>query len=152
MRRDESTHRTVAGFLAGTVAGIAFLLAMALDIALTRSRANDLRLLAGMVPGLGRTWPLTGTAIHMVNGAALGAVYGHIQHLLPGPGWVRGTIFGLIENAALWPIIVLLDRVHPDIRAGRLSRFNRPVPFLQELFRHIVYGAVLGWTYEQLRK
>lgn len=152
MRRDESTHRTVAGFLAGTVAGIAFLLAMALDIALTRSRANDLRLLAGMVPGLGRTWPLTGTAIHMVNGAALGAVYGHTQHLLPGPGWVRGTIFGLIENAALWPIIVLLDRVHPEIRAGRLSRFNRPVPFLQELFRHIVYGAVLGWTYEQLRK
>lgn len=152
MRRNESTHRTVAGFIAGSIAGVAFLIAMALDIALTRSRTNDLRLLSGMVPGMGGAWPVIGTLMHMINGAALGSVYGHVQHLLPGPGWLRGALFGVIENGVLWPIITVLDRVHPEIRAGRLPAFNRPVPFLQELFRHIVYGAVLGWVYEQLRR
>ena len=152
MRHDESTHRTAAGIVAGLVAGVAFLVAMALDILLTRSRANDLRLLSGMVPGMGRFWPVLGTVMHMVNGAALGALYAHIEHKFPGPGWVKGTVFALVENTLLWPIITVLDRVHPEIRSGRLPAFNRPVPFLQEVFRHVVYGAVLGWVYERLRR
>lgn len=152
MRRDESTHQLAAGVVAGSVAAAAYLVAMAIDIALTRYRSNDLRLLSGMVPGGGRAWPVVGTAMHMLNGAILGAVYGRLQHLLPGPGWVRGTIFALIENGILWPVITVLDRVHPDIQSGRMPEFNRAVPFLQEIFRHIVYGVVLGWTYEQLRK
>jgi hypothetical protein len=152
MRRDESTHRTAAGIVAGSIAGAAFLVAMGLDIALTRYRSNDLRLLSGMLPGFGRLWPVLGTTIHMFNGAALGAVYAHIEDRFSGPGWIKGTIFGLVENAVLWPIISVLDRVHPDIQAGKLPRFNRATPFLQEVFRHVVYGAVLGWTYEQLRR
>ena len=152
MRRNESTHRSAAGLVAGTVAGIAFLVAMALDIALTRQRTNDLRLLSGMIPGGSRLWPVLGTSMHTVNGAALGVAYAHVEHRFPGPGWLKGTVFGLVENMILWPIILVLDRVHPDIRRGTLPRFNRPVPFLQEVFRHVVYGAVLGWTYEQLRK
>lgn len=152
MRRNESAHRSAAGLIAGAIASVAFLIAMALDIAVTRRRSNDLRLLSGMIPGFGGLWPVLGTAIHMFNGTALGIIYGHVQHTLPGPGWFKGTLFGLIENSLLWPIIIVLDRVHPDIKAGKLPQFNRPVPFVQEIFRHVVYGAVLGWAYEQLRK
>jgi hypothetical protein len=152
MRRDEATHRTAAGIVAGLVAGVAFIVAMAGDITITRYRSNDLRLVSGLVPGLGGLWPVLGTAIHIVNGAALGALYAHVEDRIHGPGWFKGVVFGLIENAVLWPIIMLLDQVHPDIRAGRLPKFNRATPFLQEVFRHVVYGAVLGWTYEQLRR
>ncbi len=152
MRKDESTHRSAAGIVAGLVAGLAFLIAMAFDIALTRYKSNDLRLLSGMVPGGRRVWPILGTGMHMFNGALLGAVYAHIEDRFPGPGWLKGTIFGLVENMVLWPIITVLDRIHPEIKRGTLQPFNRFVPFMQEIFRHIVYGAVLGWTYEQLRK
>jgi hypothetical protein len=152
MRRDESTHRSAAGIVAGLIAGFAFLVAMAFDLALFRNKSNDLRLLSGMVPGGRKLWPILGTGMHMFNGALLGAVYAHIEHRFSGPGWLKGTIFGLVENMVLWPIIMVLDRVHPEIKRGTLEPFNRFVPFMQELFRHIVYGAVLGWVYEQLRK
>jgi hypothetical protein len=152
MRRDESTHRWAAGIVAGSIAGVAFLLAMAVDLAIFRNRTNDLRLLSGMVPKGGRAWPVLGTAMHMFNGALLGAVYAHVEHRLPGPGWLKGTIFGLVENMVLWPIIMVLDRVHPEIKRGTLEPFNRFVPFVQEILRHIAYGATLGWVYEQLRR
>jgi hypothetical protein len=152
MRRNESTHRFAAGIVAGSIAGFAFLVAMAIDLALFRNKTNDLRLLSGMMPGGSRLWPVLGTAMHMFNGALLGAVYAHIEHKFPGPGWLKGTVFGLVENMFLWPIIMVLDRIHPEIKRGNLEPFNRLVPFMQEVSRHIVYGAVLGWTYEQLRK
>jgi len=62
----------------------------------------------------------------------------------PGPGWLAGALFALAENLVLWPVILVLDRVHPEIRAGRLERFNQPLPFLQEVWRHVAYGVTLG--------
>jgi hypothetical protein len=138
------------GGLAGIIGAIAMIIAMAIDLVLTRRKTNDLRLLAGMVPGGRHAWPVVGTFMHIINGAALGAVFGRVHHGLPGPTWMRGIIFGLAENMLLWPIIVVLDHIHPGIKRGELERFNRPVPFLQEVFRHAVYGAALGAAYERL--
>jgi len=144
--RDEAER----GALAGIIGAIAMILAMAIDLALTRRKTNDLRLLAGMVPGGRHAWPVVGTFMHVINGAALGAVFGRIHHGLPGPTWMRGVIFGLVENMLLWPIVVVLDHIHPGIKRGELERFNRPVPFLAELFRHAMFGATLGAAYERL--
>lgn len=138
------------GGTAGMLAAAAYLVGMALDIALTKQRTNDLRLLAGLVPGGRRGWPVVGTSMHLINGTALGAVYARVHHGLPGPAWMRGVIFGLVENFLLWPVMVVLDRVHPGIRSGELDRYNRPGPFLAEIFRHVVYGAALGFVYDQL--
>ena len=35
-------------------------------------------------------------------------------------------------------------------KRGDVEPFNRPVPFLQELFRHAVFGAALGAAYHLL--
>ena len=67
---------------------------------------------------------------------------------LPGPPWLRGVLFTMIENALLWGAIPLFDRFHPSIRAGQLPKMNRPIPFLQQVLRHIAYGAALGIVYE----
>ncbi len=138
--------RPLHPLLAGTLAAVAFLLAMAADLAILHRRTNDLRLLAGLLPGGARAWPIVGTAWHLANGAVLGLLFCRIRHRLPGPGWLAGLLFALGENLVLWPLVALLDRVHPEIRAGRLEPFNRPVPFLQEMWRHVVYGVVLGAT------
>ncbi|WP_448574713.1 DUF6789 family protein [Thermomicrobium sp.] len=135
--------------LAGLAGAVAFLIAMIVDLALLRRRTNDLRLLAGLVPGGARFWPVLGTLMHLANGAALGVLYGRLRRVFPFSGWLAGLLFALAENLALWPIVALLDRVHPEIRAGRLEPFNRPVPFLQEVWRHLAYGLTLGILYDR---
>ncbi|HEX3721973.1 MAG TPA: DUF6789 family protein [Nitrolancea sp.] len=144
--RDEAER----GALAGMVGALAMLVVMMVDLALTRRKTNDLRLLAGMVPGGRRAWPVVGTFMHVINGGALGALFGRIHHGLPGPAWMRGVIFGLVENILLWPVIIVLDHVHPGIKRGELERFNRPIPFLIELMRHVIFGAVLGAAFDFL--
>ncbi|CCF83838.1 DUF6789 family protein [Nitrolancea hollandica] len=141
--------RVINGVIAGLAGAIAYLLAMGIDIAITRKRTNDLRLLAGLVPGGRRCWPVLGTLLHFVNGAALGAVYSRVQQYLPGRGWKRGLLFAMIENLFLWPAMIVLDRVHPDIKNGSLPVYNRPLPFLQEILRHAAYGVVLGVVFQR---
>lgn len=139
-----------AGLVAGIFGALAFLAAMALDLALTRRKTNDLRLLAGLLPGGAPHWPWLGLLMHCVNGAALGVLYGRLRTRLPHPGWKGGLLFAVTENFILWPVLLVLDRIHPEVRAGRLEPFNRPVPFLQEVWRHVAYGVTLGWVYDRL--
>jgi hypothetical protein len=144
--------RDRVGALSGLVAAVAFLVAMAIDIRATRSHANDLRLLAGLFPFLRERWLVSGTLMHLINGTALGVAYARVEDRFDAPGWLKGTVFALVENALLWPLITVLDRVHPEIREGTLPKFNRPLPFAQEVFRHVAYGLVLGILYERWRR
>lgn len=141
-----------AGALAGLAGALAFAGVMALDLRLMRARTNDLRLLAGLVPGGRRWWLPVGLAMHCANGAALGVVYARLCSAPVRRPWLRGLAFGLTENTLLWPLVVVLDRLHPDIRAGRLDHFNRPVPFFQEVLRHAAYGLTLGLVEARLRE
>ncbi len=144
-----SRSRVINGVIAGLAGALAYLVAMVIDIFITRKRTNDLRLLAGLIPGGGRYWPVLGPLIHFVNGAALGVVYARVQQCLPGRGWLRGLLFTQIENLILWPAMILLDRIHPDIKNGSLPVYNRPLPFLQEVLRHAAYGAMLGAVFQR---
>jgi hypothetical protein len=144
-------RRLTTGAAAGFVAAAAFAAWMKLDMRVTGKRLDDFQLLGGIGP-LSEHWPVTGAAIHHVNGALLGAGYTTLEPVLPGPGWFRGLLFALTENAVLWPIILVLDRVHPAIRSGELPSYNRPMPFLVETLRHVVYGAVLGYVFERLNR
>lgn len=132
------------GLAAGLAGGLAFLLEMALDIRVTGEPTNDLRMLAGLVPGGERHWRWLGAAIHFGNSIALATVFVRARHRIPGPGWLQGLLFTQAENLVLWPLVMGIDRVHPAIRAGRLSRFARPLPFAQEALRHAAYGLVMG--------
>ena len=51
----------------------------------------------------------------------------------------------LVENAALWPFCVLVDRYHPargEPGLPPLARNGRA--FAQATWRHALFGAVLG--------
>ena len=145
---DERQRGAVAGLAASGVMA----LAMLLDMRATRERTNEFRLIGELAPAGRRAWPVLGPLLHAVNGAALGAVFGLTHHGLPGPLWARGLLFGQVENLILWPAMVVLDRLHPAIRRGALPRFNRPIVFLQEVFRHAVYGVTLGLVYDRLSR
>lgn len=133
--------------VAGAAASAAYLAAMAVDLPLLRCPTNDLLLLGGLISRDPRVWPVVGTAMHFTNGVALAQVYGAVERRLPGPPWLRGVAFTLAENTLLWSLVPLFDRYHPAIRAGELPKMNRPIPFAQQVIRHIAYGAVLGAVY-----
>ncbi len=49
------------------------------------------------------------------------------------------------ENALLWPLVAVLDRLHPDVRSGAWPPLARnPHAAAQEVLGHAVFGAVLG--------
>ena len=133
--------------VAGAVGAAAYLAEMAVDLPLFDCPTDDLLLLGGLVTRDPRIWPILGGVLHFTNGMALAQVYALVERRLPGPPWARGVVFTLIENTVLWAIVPLFDRYHPAIREGKLPKMNRPVPFLQQVLRHIAYGAVLGAVY-----
>ncbi len=80
-------------------------------------------------------------AAHLVNGAVFGALFERAG--LHGAG--RGVLAAQAENVALWPLMALAERVHPDCRSGvwpPLSRSGRI--FAYEAAGHALFGAVLG--------
>lgn len=101
---------------------------------------SDVRLLGRLATG-GRAWPVAGLALHLANGALFGASFGRLG--------LRGTKAGIVaaelENLALWPAFVVVDRIHPDRRNGNWpSLLRSPRVATYEVAAHALFGFVLG--------
>jgi hypothetical protein len=98
---------------------------------------SDRRLLGGLL-GVG---PHGALAAHLANGAAFGAVFA----ALGAEGPLEGALAAQAENAALWPAMIVVDRVHPDRRSGAWPPlFRNGRVFAYEVAGHALFGAVLG--------
>jgi len=106
------------------------------------SRYDDVELL-GKAVTRGDTWLPVGFGIHMANGALFGAVYANVAPALPIPPVLRGPLIGVAEHVALWPLVALTDRLHPAREDLPKLSGNRSA-WLQALWRHLLFGAVLG--------
>jgi hypothetical protein len=122
---------------------------MQADMALSGRKFNDLQLLADWGPTQAH-WKTAGIAIHSVNSAVVGATYAAVEDRLRGPHWLRGATFAFAENCALYPVLLILDRVHPAIVEGRLPEFSHPTPFAMETLRHLAYGLTLGFLFPRI--
>lgn len=81
-----------------------------------------------------------GWAAHFMIGVALAAPYAAVfAHRLPGPGPVRGALYGV----APWLMAQLV--VMPMMGAGLFS--GSAMVAAGSLMGHLVYGAVLGAVY-----
>ncbi|MGH3056964.1 MAG: hypothetical protein ACRDNA_05065 [Gaiellaceae bacterium] len=102
---------------------------------------SDIRLLGALLTGDGRRWRAAGLGAHLVNGALFGAAFSRAG----ARGWRQGLAAAQAENLALWPVMALLDRVHPDRRSGvwpPLAGHRRV--FAYEVAVHALFGTVLG--------
>jgi hypothetical protein len=135
-------QRTVNGALAGAAAASVWAAQQPLDKRLFRSDYDDLELLGKLV-ARDSSWPLAGIALHVQNGIIFGAVYSQLRPFIPGPPAARGIVAALAEHLATWPLARLTDRYHPA--RGDLPELggNRRA-FAQALWRHVLFGAVLG--------
>jgi hypothetical protein len=86
-------------------------------------------------------WKPVGLAVHLINGAMFGIAFDR----LGGRGVRAAVIAAQAENAVLWPTMLIVDRVHPDVRNGDWPPLSRdPRVAAQEVASHAVFGVVLG--------
>jgi hypothetical protein len=134
--------RTLRGAVSGAVAAAVWALQQPLDKRLFASRLDDVELL-GKAVTRGDSWYPVGLAMHMGNGALFGAVYANVAPELPVGARLRGPLAAMIEHLALWPLGALADRLHPA-RDELPTMSGNKAAFLQETWRHLLFGVVLG--------
>ena len=128
------------GVTAGVVAAAAWAAAEPVLSRLFRTPYSDVRLLGRLVTR-SSAWPAAGLALHLANGAAFGWVFERARL----SGLKAGIAAAEVENLALWPGFVVIDRLHPDRRSGYwppLLRSPRVAGY--EIAVHALFGAVLG--------
>src|SRR6476659_3090158 len=130
------------GGIAGAVATVVMTLEQPLDQRLFHSRYDDVEVLGKLVTR-GDDWRPIGFALHVQNGAFLGAAYARLKPSLPGSAVLRGLLAGLVEHLATWPMTGLVDRYHPARKELPKLAANRRA-FGQATIRHAVFGIVLG--------
>ncbi len=87
-------HANVRGGIAGAVATVVMTLEEPLDQRLFDSKYDDVEILGKLVTR-GDDWRPIGLALHVQNGALLGAAYARLKPSLPGSALVRGLLAGL---------------------------------------------------------
>jgi hypothetical protein len=125
--------------LAGATAAAVWAAAEPLARPLHGTSYSDLRLLGR--PVTKRGWRAVGFAAHLGGGVAAAHLFRRLG--LRGPK--AGIALFQAENVALWPLMAVVDRVHPDRRDGTWPPLllNGRV-FAYEAVLHALFGAVLG--------
>ena len=136
------TARTARGAFAGAVAAGVWAAQQPLDKRLFGVDYDDAELL-GKTVTRGPAWPVVGLAMHAVNGAVFGAIYANVAPRIPLPSWARGPAAGLAEHVATWPGMAVADRIHPARKDLPPLALN-PRAFGQSVWRHLLFGTVLG--------
>jgi hypothetical protein len=135
-------RRPLNGAIAGGAAAGLWAAQQQLDKRVFGSRYDDVELLGKSVTrGPGAT--AAGLALHIGNGAAFGAVYALVRPLVPAPPLVTGAAAGLLEHLAFWPLVHVVDRVHPARDELEPLAGNRRA-FAQATWRHLLFGLTLA--------
>ena len=94
--------RTLRGALAGAAAAAVWAAQQPLDQRVFGVPYDDVELLGRFVTDGRAAYPI-GLAMHVLNGAAFGAIYANAARALPVPAALRGPLAGLAEHLATWP-------------------------------------------------
>jgi hypothetical protein len=130
--------RTLRGALAGATAAAVWAAQQPLDRRAFGIAYDDADLLGRLVARGRAVYPV-GLALHLLNGALLGALYANVRSSLPVPAALRGPLAGLVEHVATWPGTAALARIDELPRLWGSGR-----AFAQAAWRHVLFGAVLG--------
>ena len=129
---------------AGILGTIAFNVAMYVDISITGVTLDIVTVLGNLAVGESEYSQTIGHAIHLANGVGLSLFFGYVflpisSRIIKGRIWFHGIIYGVIVTAtAVWFGML------PALGAGIAGLDITPVVPAMTLFRHIVFGAVIG--------
>lgn len=134
---------------AGLAAGTAFLATTFLDSKLSNYPYNDIKLVGQVFTTKSPFWQIQGLVGHYGFSVVMALLYARYAYrLLPGPGWLKGLLFLMIENNGLYPLAPLLDRIHAGQRHAELPRLMTFKSYAGQTWRHVAFGVVLGALYK----
>jgi hypothetical protein len=129
--------RILRGAAAGAVAAAVWAAQEPVDMRVFDVDYSDPKLLAKPFGGS----RAAGIPLHLANGATFGAIYSLVAPRLPGQGALKGAAAGMVEHLATWPVTRFLPGV--DLYGNHRA-------FWQAVWRHLLFGAVLGVVEERL--
>jgi hypothetical protein len=115
-----------------------------LDRRVFRCDYSDVAVL-GKAVARGSHWWTVGLLVHAANGAVFGLVYDELRRRTRAEPVRLAVALALAEHLALFPLVHVVDRVHPaggEEGVPRLAGNRRA--FAQATWRHALFGAVLG--------
>ena len=107
--------------LAGAVAATIWGVQEPLDRRLFRCDYSDVKLVGGL-------------GVHAVNGALFGVAFDFVRRRTSVDGRRLAVVLALAEHTVLWPALGFFE---PEI-------VRRPRAFAQGLYRHALFGVILG--------
>jgi uncharacterized membrane protein YagU involved in acid resistance len=87
-----------------------------------------------------------GWAAHFMIGIGYGIIFSWTENLLPGNATVKGMILGTLA----W--LMMMVAVMPMAGAGMFGLNMGVMAPVATLILHLIFGAVLGFTYQKLSK
>ena len=139
-KRNKFLKLVVAGFL-GT---LAFYVAAYVDMAITGVPLDISVVLGQLIAGEHESAYIIGNVAHIANGIGLTLFFGYVflpisTRVMKGRIWLHGIIFGIIVTvAAVWSVML------PALGAGFAGLNIAPEVPAMTMFRHVVFGAVIG--------
>ena len=139
-KRNKFLKLVVAGFL-GT---LAFYVAAYVDMEVTGVPLDISVVLGQLIAGEHESAYIIGNVAHIANGIGLTLFFGYVflpisTRIMKGRIWIHGIAFGIIVTvAAVWSVML------PALGAGFAGLNIAPEVPAMTLFRHVVFGAVIG--------
>ena len=140
MKKNKFLYLVMAGFL-GT---LAFYVAAYVDMAITGVSLDISVVLGQLIAGEHESAYIIGNVAHIANGVGLTLFFGYVflpisTRVMKRRMWFHGIIFGIIVTVTtVW--LGLL----PALGAGIAGLNIAPEVPAMTMFRHIVFGAVIG--------
>lgn len=105
-----------------------------------RTPYSDVEVIGGFLPRGPLQTPV-GLAVHTVNGG----VFGYLFARIGCRGVRQGVLVAVGEGTVLWPLMAIVQRVHPWCRDGTWPPLVRnPRAFAGATVGHALFGALLG--------
>ena len=137
-------NKFVSLVIAGLLGTLGFYIAAYVDMTITGVPLDISVVLGQLVAGEHESAYIIGNVFHIANGIGLTLFFGYVflpisTRIMKGRMWLHGIIFGIIVTVTtVW--LGLL----PALGAGIAGLNIAPEIPAMTMFRHIVFGAVIG--------
>ncbi len=130
--------------LAGFLGTLAFYVAAYVDMAITGVPLDIAVVLGQLVVGEHESSQIIGNLFHIGNGLVLTLFFGYVflpisTRVMKGRIWLHGIIFGIIVT-----VTTVWFGLLPSLGAGIAGLNIAPEVPAMTIFRHIVFGVVIG--------
>ena len=120
------------------------------DNRFSSTRFNDLKLVGQFFSTKAPAWVILGLGGHYSFSILMALLYaGWAYDRLPGPRWLKGSIFIQIENSLLYPAAILVEPFHAGVKAGEVPSLLTWKTFRGQVLRHVAFGLALGGLYKR---